>query len=160
AFAGEESAGASFLRRDGKGWTTDKDGIVPALLAAEMTARTGKDPRESYEALTAELGEPSFIRIDVPATPEQQARLRNAPADSAAHSRLADQPITGRLTQGPGNGEPLGGIKITAADGWFAARPSGTERVYKICAESFQGKAHLDAILADARTIVEGLLNT
>jgi phosphoglucomutase len=159
-FGGEESAGATFLRKDGSVWTTDKDGIVPALLAAEMTARTGTDPGESYEALTAELGRPWFTRIDVPATPEQKDRLRRVSAESVSSSRLADQEITGRLTHAPGNGESLGGIKVTTADGWFAARPSGTERIYKIYAESFRGKAHLDAIVADAQRIVDRLLET
>jgi phosphoglucomutase len=157
-FGGEESAGASFLRRDGTVWTTDKDGLVPALLAAEITARTGTDPGETYAALTAELGRPWFTRIDVPATPEQKSRLRSASAESVSSSRLAGEEITGRLTHAPGNGEPLGGIKVTTAEGWFAARPSGTERVYKIYAESFRGEDHLEAIVSGAREIVDRLL--
>jgi phosphoglucomutase len=153
-FGGEESAGASFLRRDGTVWTTDKDGIAPNLLAAEITARTGKDPGEHYRALTAEFGSPCYTRVDAPATPEQKARLSKLSAESVAASTLAGDPITAKLTRAPGNGAPIGGLKVVAANGWFAARPSGTENIYKIYAESFRDRAHLDAILREAQQIV------
>jgi phosphoglucomutase len=153
-FGGEESAGASFLRRDGTVWTTDKDGIAPNLLAAEITARTGKDPGEHYRALTAEFGSPCYTRVDAPATPEQKARLSKLSAESVAASTLAGDPITAKLTRAPGNGAAIGGLKVVAANGWFAARPSGTENIYKIYAESFRDRAHLDAILREAQQIV------
>jgi phosphoglucomutase len=157
-FAGEESSGATFLRRDGTVWTTDKDGIVPDLLAAEIAARTGKDPGEHYRALTAEFGEPVYTRVDAPATPEQKARLAKLSPESVTVSTLAGEPITGKLTRAPGNGAPIGGLKVTAANGWFAARPSGTENIYKIYAESFRDAAHLDAILREAQAIVNAAL--
>jgi phosphoglucomutase len=157
-FGGEESAGASFLRRDGTVWTTDKDGILLGLLAAEITARTGRDPGEHAEALMAELGTPNYTRIDAPATPTQKARLRKlAPAD-VRESTLAGEPITAVLTRAPGNDAPIGGLKVTTRCGWFAARPSGTEDVYKIYAESFQGADHLDTIVVEARRIVDSAL--
>jgi phosphoglucomutase len=157
-FCGEESSGATFLRRDGAVWTTDKDGLVPNLLAAEITARTGKDPGEHYRSLTEKFGAPCYTRIDAPATPEQKARLaRLAPGDVAA-SMLAGEPITAKLTQAPGNDAPIGGLKVVAASGWFAARPSGTENINKIYAESFRDQAHLDAIIAEAQDIVNHAL--
>ena len=157
-FCGEESSGATFLRRDGAVWTTDKDGLVPNLLAAEITARTGKDPGEHYRLLTEKFGAPCYTRIDAPATPEQKARLaRLAPADVAA-SMLAGEPITAKLTQAPGNDAPIGGLKVVSASGWFAARPSGTENINKIYAESFRDQAHLDAIIAEAQDIVNQAL--
>ena len=152
-FVGEESAGAAFLRRDGTVWTTDKDGITAALLAAEMTARTGRDPGEIYAGLTTECGSPVYERIDAPATHEQKAALAGLTAQ-AVHGDLAGEPIRRVLTNAPGDGEPLGGIKVTSDGGWFAARPSGTEEIYKIYAESFRGAAHLQAIQKDAQRIV------
>ena len=157
-FCGEESSGATFLRRDGSVWTTDKDGLVPNLLAAEITARTGRDPGEHYIVLTERFGAPVYQRIDAPATSEQKARLgKLSPADVKA-STLAGEPITGRLTDAPGNHAPIGGIKVTSNSGWFAARPSGTESIYKIYAESFKDRAHLDAIFDEARKIVDAAL--
>jgi phosphoglucomutase len=153
-FGGEESAGASFLRRDGTVWTTDKDGLVPNLLAAEITARTGKDPGERYRALTAEFGSPCYTRIDAPATPEQKEKLKRLSPESVATGTLAGEPIRARLTRAPGNGAPIGGLKVVADDGWFAARPSGTENIYKIYAESFRDRTHLEAIVAEAQQIV------
>ncbi len=153
-FGGEESAGASFLRRDGTTWTTDKDGIVMDLLAAEMRARTGKDPGELYRALSADLGAPRYARVDAPATPAQKAILKKLSPAAVTASTLAGQPITAKLTAAPGNGAGIGGLKVTAADGWFAARPSGTEDVYKIYAESFRDEAHLQRILEEARAMV------
>jgi phosphoglucomutase len=153
-FCGEESSGATFLRRDGSVWTTDKDGLVPNLLAAEITARTGHDPGKHYLALTEKFGAPLYQRIDAPATPEQKARLgKLAPGDVKA-STLAGEPITARLTEAPGNHAPIGGIKVMSESGWFAARPSGTESIYKIYAESFRDRAHLDAIFEEAQKIV------
>ncbi len=157
-FCGEESAGATFLRRDGTVWTTDKDGLAPNLLAAEITARTGKDPGEHYQTLTEEFGAPCYTRIDAPATPEQKARLQKLAPESVSASTLAGEPITAKLTRSPGNDAPIGGLKVVAASGWFAARPSGTENIYKIYAESFRGRAHLDAILREAREIVNAAL--
>jgi phosphoglucomutase len=153
-FGGEESAGASFLRFEGSVWTTDKDGPIMDLLAAEITARTEKDPGEHYRELTAEFGKPYYARIDAPATPEQKARLKKLSAEAVTESTLAGEPITGCLTHAPGNNAPIGGLKVTTANGWFAARPSGTENIYKIYAESFQGEAHLRNILAEAEAIV------
>lgn len=153
-FCGEESSGATFLRRDGTVWTTDKDGLVPNLLAAEITARTGMDPGEQYRALTAEFGTPYYTRIDAPATPEQRARLGKLSPAAVTASRLAGEPITAKLTNAPGNNAPIGGLKVVAASGWFAARPSGTENIYKVYAESFKDRAHLDAILNEAQAIV------
>jgi phosphoglucomutase len=153
-FCGEESSGATFLRRDGTVWTTDKDGIVPNLLAAEITGRTGYDPGDHYRRLVAEFGEPLYERVDARATPEQKARLANLSPQAITTSELADEPITAKLTNAPGNHAPIGGLKVIASSGWFAARPSGTESIYKIYAESFRNRAHLDAILREAQQIV------
>jgi phosphoglucomutase len=153
-FGGEESAGASFLRRDGHVWTTDKDGLILGLLAAEITACTGKDPGQHYQELVAEFGEPHYTRIDAPATPEQKQRLSKLAPDAVRADRMAGQPILARLTAAPGNGAAIGGLKVVTADGWFAARPSGTENIYKIYAESFQGADHLARIVAEAQQIV------
>jgi len=153
-FGGEESAGASFLRHDGSVWTTDKDGIILDLLACEITARTGKDPGQHYEELTAAFGAPLYTRIDAPATTEQKARLGKLSPDSVTATTLAGDAITAKLSHAPGNGAPIGGVKVATQSGWFAARPSGTEELYKIYAESFRDQAHLDRIVADARTIV------
>ncbi|MBX5462316.1 MAG: alpha-D-glucose phosphate-specific phosphoglucomutase [Steroidobacteraceae bacterium] len=155
AFAGEESAGASFSRRDGSVWTTDKDGIAPALLSAEITARTGRDPGELYRALTAELGEPLSSRLEARATREQKRKLAKLSPSALKITTLAGDPITGVLDRAPGNNAPLGGIKVTTANGWFAARPSGTEDVYKIYGESFRGEEHLRRILAEAQSVVD-----
>jgi len=157
-FGGEESAGASFLRRDGTVWTTDKDGVIMALLAAEITARTGKDPGEHYRELTAEFGSPLYTRIDAPATPEQKTRLERLSPESVKEFKLAGEPIIAKLTRAPGNNAPIGGLKVVAANGWFAARPSGTENIYKIYAESFKDQAHLDAIVQEAQQIVNKAL--
>ena len=153
-FGGEESAGASFLRMDGMVWTTDKDGLIMNLLAAEITARTGKDPGEHYRDLTAEFGTPFYSRIDAPATPEQKARLGKLSADAVRASTLAGEPIVAKITRAPSNGAPIGGLKVSARSGWFAARPSGTENIYKIYAESFKDEHHLEAIVAEAQEIV------
>jgi phosphoglucomutase len=157
-FGGEESAGASFLRSDGTVWTTDKDGVIMNLLAAEITARTGKDPGEHYHELTAEFGSPLYTRIDAPATPEQKAKLEKLSPESVKELYLAGEPIVAKLTRALGNNAPIGGLKVVAANGWFAARPSGTENIYKIYAESFQDQAHLDAIVQEARQIVNNAL--
>jgi phosphoglucomutase len=157
-FGGEESAGASFLRRDGTVWTTDKDGPIMDLLAAEITARTGKDPGEHYRALTAAFGTPYYTRIDAPATPDQKARLAKLSPEAVKEAELAGEPITAKLTRAPGNNAPIGGLKVVSANGWFAARPSGTENIYKIYAESFKDQAHLDAIVAEAQRIVSNAL--
>ena len=153
-FGGEESAGASFLRHDGTVWTTDKDGILLALLAAEITAVTGKDPGEHYRELTAELGGSSYVRLDAPATPEQKARLLALSPEDVKEQTLAGEPIIARLTTAPGNGASIGGLKIATASGWFAARPSGTENIYKIYAESFKGPSHLDELVGQAQQLV------
>jgi len=158
-FGGEESAGASFLRRDGTVWTTDKDGPIMDLLAAEITARTGKDPGEHYRELTAEFGSPCYTRIDAPATPEQKAQLQRLTPDAVKESDLAGEPITAKLTNAPGNGAPIGGLKVVSASGWFAARPSGTENIYKIYAESFKGQTHLTAIVSEAQEMVNNALS-
>jgi phosphoglucomutase len=157
-FGGEESAGATFLRRDGTVWTTDKDGLVPNLLAAEITARTGKDPGEHYRELTAEFGTSFYTRIDAPATPEQKERLAKLSPEAVKDSELAGEPIRVKLTKAPGNNAPIGGLKVIAAGGWFAARPSGTENIYKIYAESFKDQAHLDTIVDEAQRIVSNAL--
>jgi phosphoglucomutase len=159
-FGGEESAGASFLRFDGSVWTTDKDGPIMNLLAAEITARTGKDPGVHYRELTAKFGKPYYTRIDAPATPEQKASLQRLSPDAVTESKLAGEPIIDKLTRAPGNNAPIGGIKVTAAGGWFAARPSGTENVYKIYAESFHSEAHLNTIVSEAHEIVNDALKT
>jgi phosphoglucomutase len=153
-FGGEESAGASFLRRDGTVWTTDKDGLVMSLLAAEIAARTNRDPGEHYLELTAEFGTPYYTRIDTPATPVQKAKLEKLSPEAVKESTLAGEVITAKLTRAPGNNSPIGGLKVVAPSGWFAARPSGTENIYKIYAESFRDEAHLDAILVEAREMV------
>jgi len=153
-FGGEESAGASFLRRDGGSWTTDKDGFILDLLAAEITATTGRDPGERYQALTEQHGAPCYARIDAPATTAQKSALRQLSAEQLSVELLAGEPIEARLSAAPGNGAAIGGIKITAKSGWFAARPSGTESVYKIYAESFVDEEHLGRIQADAQQIV------
>jgi len=157
-FGGEESSGATFLRRDGTVWTTDKDGLVPNLLAAEITARTGKDPGEHYQEMTAEFGTPYYTRIDAPATPEQKAKLAKLSPEAVATASLGGEPIRGKLTRAPGDGAPIGGLKVVIDNGWFAARPSGTENIYKIYAESFKDQDHLDAIVADAQEIVNDAL--
>jgi phosphoglucomutase len=158
-FGGEESAGASFLRLDGTAWTTDKDGLIMDLLAAEITARTGKDPGEHYRELTAEFGTAYYTRIDAAATPEQKARLKELSPDAVKESSLAGESIIAKLTRAPGNNAPIGGLKVVTGGGWFAARPSGTENIYKIYAESFKDQQHLDAILSEAQEIVNNALN-
>jgi phosphoglucomutase len=158
-FGGEESAGASFLRRDGSVWTTDKDGLIMSLLAAEITARTGRDPDEHYHDITSEFGVPLYTRIDAPATPGEKARLARLSPQSVKASTLAGERITAKLTRAPGNNAPIGGLKVVAASGWFAARPSGTENLYKIYAESFKDAHHLDAIVTEAREIVNRSLS-
>jgi len=159
-FGGEESAGASFLRHDGSVWTTDKDGPIMNLLAAEITARTGKDPGEHYQALTAEFGTPLYTRIDAPATAEQKSKLEKLSPANVKASTLAGEPITAKLTRAPGNDAPIDGLKVIARSGWFAARPSGTEAVYKIYAESFKDEAHLDAIVSEAQEMVNNALSS
>jgi phosphoglucomutase len=157
-FGGEESAGSVFLRRDGTVWTTDKDGFIPCLLAAESTARTGHDPAAIYREFRHEFGEPSYNRVDAPATPEQKERLAKLSPQQVKHTGLAGEKIKIMLTHALGNGAPIGGLKVVAEHGWFAARPSGTENIYKIYAESFQGAEHLHRILAEARTIINAAL--
>jgi phosphoglucomutase len=159
-FGGEESAGASFLRRDGTVWTTDKDGPLMDLLAAEITARMGKDPGELYQELTTEFGTPYYTRIDAPATPDQKARLQKLSPDAVATDNLAGEQITAKLTSAPGNGAPIGGLKVVTDHGWFAARPSGTEDIYKIYAESFKDQRHLAAIVEEAQEIVTDALRS
>ncbi len=157
-FGGEESAGASFLRRDGSVWTTDKDGLVLCLLAAEMTARSGKDPGELYQALGERLGPSAYRRMDVPATPQEKEALGRLSPEQVRADQLAGEPIRDVLTAAPGNGAPIGGLKVVAEHGWFAARPSGTEDLYKIYAESLIGEDHLQRILAEAQNVVQGAL--
>jgi phosphoglucomutase len=157
-FGGEESAGASFLRKDGTVWTTDKDGLIMDLLAAEITARTGKDPGLHYQDLTARLGNPHYTRVDAPATSEQKARLKKLSPENVKAEKLGGEAIIARLTRAPGNGADIGGLKIVTENGWFAARPSGTENVYKIYAESFISRDHLDKILLEAQEIVTAAL--
>jgi len=159
-FGGEESAGASFLRKDGTAWTTDKDGPIMDLLAAEITARMGKDPGELYQELTTEFGTAYYTRIDAPATPDQKARLQKLSPDAIANDTLAGEPITTKLTSAPGNGAPIGGLKVVSESGWFAARPSGTENIYKIYAESFKDETHLAAIVQEAQEIVTDALRS
>jgi phosphoglucomutase len=153
-FGGEESAGASFLERDGAAWVTDKDGILLDLLAAELTAHSGKDPGEHYHELTAEFGEPHYTRIDVRATAEEKKRLSAMDKESITASELAGERIEAVITHAPANNAPIGGVKVMARNGWFAARPSGTENIYKVYAESFRGPEHLDAIVRQAERIV------
>jgi len=159
-FGGEESAGASYLRRDGTTWTTDKDGLIMDLLAAEMTARTGKDPGEHYAELTARHGTSFYTRIDAPATLEQKAALRTLSPEMLTSSSLAGEAILTKLTRAPGNGAPIDGVKVSTASGWFAARPSGTENLYKIYAESFKSESHLEAILSEAQRLVDSALES
>lgn len=158
-FGGEESAGASFLRRDGAAWTTDKDGIILALLAAEITAVTGKDPGQHYQELAAQYGTPYYLRIDTPVSAAQKAAFKKLSPDRVAAATLAGEPITARLTRAPGNDAPIGGLKVTTANGWFAARPSGTEDIYKLYAESFKSTEHLQQIVAEAQQIVAAALS-
>lgn len=157
-FGGEESAGASFLRRNGAVWTTDKDGPIMSLLAAEITARTGKDPGEHYRVMTAEFGTPFYTRIDAAATPEEKAKLLELSPEAVKDATLAGEPITAKLTRAPGNNADIGGLKVTATSGWFAARPSGTENIYKIYAESFKSQAHLHEIVREAQAMVNRAL--
>ena len=157
-FGGEESAGASFLRRDGSVWTTDKDGPIMDLLAAEITARTGKDPGEHYGEMTVEFGASHYTRIDAPATPAQKAKLGKLSPEAVRASSLVGEPITAKLTRAPGNDAAIGGLKVVAPSGWFAARPSGTENLYKIYAESFQDEAHLAAVVSEAQAMVNDAL--
>jgi phosphoglucomutase len=153
-FAGEESAGASFLRKDGTVWTTDKDGIIMDLLAAEITAKTARDPGELYKDLEARFGKPVYERTDAPATSGQKSVLKRLSPDMVVAKELAGEKITAKLTHASGNGAPIGGLKVVAKNGWFAARPSGTEDIYKIYAESFKGKEHLKKIQEEAQAIV------
>jgi phosphoglucomutase len=154
AFGGEESAGASFLQRDGQVWTTDKDGLIPGLLSAEITAKTGKDPSKLFKKLTKELGTPFYERIDAPATPDQKAVLKKLTPDRIDATELAGEAITAKFDKAPGNNAAIGGIKVVTENGWFAARPSGTENVYKIYAESFRSEKHLHAIQDEAQALV------
>jgi phosphoglucomutase len=157
-FGGEESAGASFLRKDGSVWTTDKDGLIPALLAAEITARKGRDPSEIYNALTEELGEPRSVRVDAKASPAQKALLSKLSPEQVTSTELAGEPIQSILSHAPGNDQAIGGLKVMTANGWFAARPSGTEDIYKIYAESFIGDDHLKRLVAEAQVLVDGAI--
>ncbi|MEY4385128.1 MAG: hypothetical protein RLY20_411 [Verrucomicrobiota bacterium] len=157
-FGGEESAGASFLRRDGSVWSTDKDGLILGLLAAEICATTGKDPGQHYAEITAKFGAPSYKRIDAPATPEQKKAFKKLTPEAVKASTLAGDAITAKLTRAPGNNADIGGLKVCTSNGWFAARPSGTENIYKVYAESFKGAAHLDSLIAEAQQIVTDAL--
>jgi phosphoglucomutase len=157
-FGGEESAGASFLRRDGSVWTTDKDGIILALLASEILAVTGQTPSQRYNALAEKYGAPTYARIDAPADREQKARLGKLSPEQVTATELAGEPITAKLTSAPGNGAPLGGLKVTTENAWFAARPSGTEDVYKIYAESFKGPEHLAEVQEAAKEVVNKVI--
>ncbi|WP_263264220.1 phosphoglucomutase (alpha-D-glucose-1,6-bisphosphate-dependent) [Pseudomonas sp. RIT-PI-S] len=158
-FGGEESAGASFLRRDGTVWSTDKDGLIPALLAAEMTARLGKDPHQLYQDMIADLGEPFATRVDAKANPAQKAALGKLSAQQITSTSLAGEPIEQILSKAPGNDQAIGGLKVMTANGWFAARPSGTEDIYKIYAESFKGEAHLQALVSEAQQLVDSAIS-
>ncbi|MDQ1341908.1 MAG: phosphoglucomutase, partial [Pseudomonadota bacterium] len=158
-FGGEESAGASFLKRDGSAWTTDKDGIILGLLAAEITAVTGKDPGRYYKELAARYGTPHYIRIDAPATPAQKSAFKQLTGEKVAATTLAGETIAAKLTRAPGNDAPIGGLKVATENGWFAARPSGTEDIYKLYAESFESEAHLQRIVAEAQAIVTAALS-
>jgi phosphoglucomutase len=157
-FGGEESAGASFLRQDGSVWTTDKDGIILNLLAAEITAKTGRDPGEHYQDLTEQFGTPVYERIDAPASAEEKAILMKLSPEQVTATELAGEPITARLTKAPGNDAVIGGLKVVSENGWFAARPSGTEDIYKIYAESFRDADHLARIQHEAREIISATL--
>jgi phosphoglucomutase len=157
-FGGEESAGASFLRRDGSVWTTDKDGLIMGLLAAEICARTGQDPHQYYQSVTEGLGRSFYQRIDAPAGPEQKARLGKLDPDRFDAETLGGEPVLAKLTRASGNDAPIGGIKVAAENGWFAARPSGTEDVYKIYAESFLSAEHLAQVQAEAQTAIDRAL--
>jgi phosphoglucomutase len=159
-FAGEESAGATFLRRDGRVWTTDKDGIVAALLAAEMTAAAGRDPGEAYADLTRRIGAPVYDRVESPATAAQRATLARLSPAQVRCTELAGERVTSVIAEAPGNHAPIGGVKVIAANGWFAVRPSGTEDIYKIYAESFAGRAAVDRILTEAEEVVHAALST
>jgi phosphoglucomutase len=158
-FGGEESAGASFLRMDGTTWTTDKDGIILALLASEILAKTGRTPSQHYADLVAEHGDPAYARIDAPATREQKAKLGALSADDVTATALAGEEITAKLTEAPGNHAKIGGLKVVTESAWFAARPSGTEDVYKIYAESFQGPQHLEEVQDEAKKVVDAALS-
>jgi phosphoglucomutase len=159
AFGGEESAGASFLRRDGNVWTTDKDGLIMGLLAAEMTARTGHDPQQFYDSATKDLGKSYYARIDAAASREQKSKLAALDAAQIDAKELAGEPIEAKLSRAPGNNQAIGGIKVSTKDGWFAARPSGTEDVYKIYAESFTSLDHLKRIQDEAQALISGLFS-
>jgi phosphoglucomutase len=159
-FGGEESAGASFLRRDGTVWTTDKDGLILGLLAAEITARTGKDPGQHYQELVSQFGQSHYTRLDAPATSEQKKKLSNLSPDLVRAETMAGESIVAKLTQAPGNGASIGGLKVVTENGWFAARPSGTENIYKVYAESFRGQEHLDRIVGEAQQIVADALKS
>ncbi|MDP9125699.1 MAG: alpha-D-glucose phosphate-specific phosphoglucomutase, partial [Pseudomonadota bacterium] len=154
-FGGEESAGAAFLRRDGSAWTTDKDGLTLALLAAEITAKTGRDPGALYEQMTKELGKPVSDRVEAPADARQKKRLSALAPDAITTKEIAGEPITEVIATAPGNGAAIGGIRVSSKSGWFAARPSGTEEIYKIYAESFDGEAHLERLLGEAQALVD-----
>jgi phosphoglucomutase len=158
-FGGEESAGASFLRRDGGPWSTDKDGIIACLAAAEMTARTGSDPGQIYRNLARELGEPAYERVDAPATPAEKAVLGKLSPEQVKGTEVGGEKIQKVLTQAPGNGAAIGGLKVVTENSWFAARPSGTEDIYKIYAESFRGAAHLQELLKEAQAFVGAVLS-
>jgi phosphoglucomutase len=157
-FGGEESAGASFLRRDGTVWVTDKDGLIMGLLAAEITAATGKDPGAHYREIVSAMGTPHYTRIDAPASPEQKSAFKRLTGEAVKANELAGEIITAKLTRAPGNGEPIGGLKVVTANGWFAARPSGTENLYKLYAESFKGEAHLQQLVKEAQRLVDQAL--
>jgi phosphoglucomutase len=157
-FGGEESAGGSFLRKNGTVWTTDKDGLIFGLLSAEVTARTGKNPGEHYQALISRLGTPYYSRIDAPATPEQKNAFKRLTPEIVAAKELAGEPILAKLTQAPGNKAPIGGLKVATKNGWFAARPSGTENIYKLYAESFKSQVHLETIIEQAQQIIKSAL--
>jgi phosphoglucomutase len=157
-FVGEESAGSSFLGMNGDAWTTDKDGMIAALLSAEITSITGKDPGEIYKELAEELGDPVYDRIEAKATPEQKKKLGKLSPSMVQQNEMAGEKITNILTNAPGNNAPIGGLKVTSENGWFAARPSGTEDIYKIYAESFKGKDHLEKIIEEAQSIVDDAL--
>lgn len=157
-FGGEESAGASFLRKDGTVWSTDKDGLIPSLLAAEMTARTGRDPSQAYEALAEALGRPFSTRVDAKATPQQKVQLGKLSPQQVKSTTLAGEPIEQILSHAPGNDQAIGGLKVMTANGWFAARPSGTEDIYKIYAESFVDDAHLQRLVGEAQELVDAAI--